>query len=146
MSKKTRLWATLSFGVGLILARSALAQGTAATASTPVGSSASIASSSQPTPTPTQPGLLVIKPVEPRADQPTYSVDRPPEGSSGIYLPAVVLGYTRSVVGCVVVGCDDGPQVHDTSVPDDGPQVHDTSGPTAKTVGSPGDAKSAVPR
>lgn len=139
MSKETRVWATLSFGVGLILARSAFAQGTAAAASTPVGSTTSIASPTQPTPALAQPEPLVIKPPAFRADQPTYSVGRP-EGSSGIYLPAVVLGYTRSVVGCVVIGCDDGPQVHDTSGPSD------TSAPSAKTVDSPADAKSSVPR
>jgi len=38
-------------------------------------------------------------------------VDPPPDSSSGLYLPAVVGGYAKSVAGCVVVGCDDGPQV-----------------------------------
>ena len=133
MSKQTRVWATLSFGVGLILVRSALAQGTAATASTPFGSAASIATSSQSTQMPAQPAPLVITPPGPRADQPTYSVGRP-EGSSGIYLPAAVLGYTRSVVGCVVIGCDDGPQVHVSSEP------------PAKTVDLPVDSKFPPPR
>jgi hypothetical protein len=117
MSKETRVWATLSFGVGLILVRPAVAQDTAATASTPVGSAASIASSLQSTPAPPLPAPLVITPLGHRADQPTYSVGRPPEGSSGIYLPAAVLGYTRSAVGCVVIGCDDGPEVHVSSEP-----------------------------
>ena len=134
MSKETRVWATLSFGVGLILARPAFAQGTAEAASTPVRPTAPIASPTQPMTAPAQPGSLVINPPSPRADQPTYTVDRPPEGSSGIYLPAVVLGYTRSAVGCVVVGCDDGPQ------------VHDTSGPSTKTVDAPADPRPSVPR
>jgi hypothetical protein len=38
-------------------------------------------------------------------------VDPPPEGSSGIYLPAVVGGYAKSVAGCIVIGCEDGPRV-----------------------------------
>lgn len=141
MSKDMRVWATLSFGVGLILVRSASAQGAAATASTPLGSAASIAASSQSTPatptpatpTPAQPAPWVITPPGPRADQPTYTVGRP-EGSSGIYLPAAVLGYTRSAVGCVVVGCDDGPQVHVSSEP------------PVKPVDLPVDSKSPPPR
>ena len=131
MSKETRVWVTLSFGVGLILARPAFAQGTAEAASTPAGPTAAIASPTQPMTALSEP--LVIKPPSLRADQPTYAVDRPPEGSSGIYLPAVVLGYTRSAVGCVVVGCDDGPQ------------VHDTSGPATKAVDAPADPRPSVP-
>jgi hypothetical protein len=135
MSNETRVWAALSFGVGLILVQPAFAQGTAATASTPLGSADSVASSSQstPTPTPAQPAPLVITPPGRSADQPTYSVGRP-EGSSGIYLPAAVLGYTRSAVGCVVVGCDDGPQVHVSSEP------------PVKPVDLPVDSKSPPPR
>lgn len=138
MSKKTRVWATLSFGVGLILAGSALAQSTAPPASTPFGSAAPVDATSQFTQTPAmqtpaQPAPLVITPPGPRADQPTYSVGRP-EGSSGIYLPAAVLGYSRSVVGCVVTGCDDGPQVHVSSEP------------PAKPVDLPVDSKYPAPR
>jgi hypothetical protein len=88
---------------------------------------------SLPQPMPAQSVRLVIPPIEPRADQPIYSVDRP-EGASGIYLPAAVLGYTRSVAGCVVKGCDDGPQVHVSSEP------------PAKAVDLPADSKSTTPR
>jgi hypothetical protein len=131
MSKEPRLWVTLSFGVGLILAQPAFAQGTAVAASTPVGSAAPAAGSSQSTPAPAQPVPLVITPPAPKADQQTYSIGRP-EGSSGIYLPAAVLGYTRSAAGCVVNGCADGPQVHVSSEP-------------PKSVDLPDDPKSPTP-
>jgi hypothetical protein len=54
--------------------------------------------------------MLTLKPAHSAADQPTYAVHPPPEGASGVYLPAAVLGYAKSAAGCVVVGCEDGPQ------------------------------------
>ena len=124
MAKETWVWATLSFGVGLILAPSSMAQSPGGAAPTPP-------STSQPAPAPSVP--LVIPPLKRQADQPTYSVGRP-EGSSGIYLPAAVLGYTRSVAGCVVAGCADGPEVHVSSEP------------PAKPDDQPADSKSSAPR
>jgi hypothetical protein len=50
-----------------------------------------------------------VKPLDPNTNQPTYSVNPPPDGPSGVYLPAAVLGYAKSAAGCVVVGCDAGP-------------------------------------
>jgi hypothetical protein len=107
MTGKSRLAAAFAFGAGLTAASLALAQ-TQAESSTPPAI--------QPvTPTPqaspwAQPDALTLKPWDPNSSQPTYSVDPPPDGPSGVYLPAAVLGYTKSAVGCVVIGCEDGPQ------------------------------------
>jgi hypothetical protein len=86
MIRFTRLTAAFAFAAGLTAAGMALAQ--------------------------TQPEAArpAIKPADPGASQPTYAVDPPPEGASGVYLPAAVLGYAKSAAGCVVVGCNDGPQ------------------------------------
>ncbi|HXQ13771.1 MAG TPA: hypothetical protein VN814_04015 [Caulobacteraceae bacterium] len=111
MIRKTRLAAAFAFGAGLTAAGVALAQ-------TQTGSAAPPAASAQPTPPPAQspppwvqPETPTIKPSDPNTSQPTYAVDPPPQGSSGVYLPAVILGSAKSVAGCVVIGCDDGPQV-----------------------------------
>jgi len=111
MIRTTRLAAALAFGAGLTAAGVALAQ-------TQAGSAAPPAASAQPAPPPAQsapPSIPseapAIKPSDPDFSQPKYSVNPPPDGPSGVYLPAVVGGYAKSVAGCVVVGCDDGPQV-----------------------------------
>ena len=118
MIGKTRLVAAFAFGAGLAAAGVALAQ-------TQTGSAATPAPSAQPgapppaqsTLPPAQPALpsaqsetSPLRPWDPNADQRTYSVDPPPDSSSGVYLPAAVLGYAKSAAGCVVIGCDDGPQ------------------------------------
>jgi hypothetical protein len=110
--RKTRLAATFAFAAGLTVAGIVAAQTQTASAAPP-------AASPQAAPLPTQSALPwvhyeppAIKPLgRDIVSQPTYSVDAPPDGPSGIYLPAVVLGYAKSATGCVVIGCDDGPQV-----------------------------------
>ena len=51
----------------------------------------------------------------PASDQQEFCFDTAvlewPRYCHDVYLPAVVGGYAKSVAGCVVVGCDDGPQV-----------------------------------
>ena len=111
MIGKTRLVAAFAFGAGLAAAGVALAQ-------TQTGSAATPAPSAQPgapppaqsTLPPAQSETSPLRPWDPNADQRTYSVDPPPDSSSGVYLPAAVLGYAKSAAGCVVIGCDDGPQ------------------------------------
>jgi hypothetical protein len=106
MTRKTRLVAAFAFGAGLTAAGVAAAQ-------TQTGSTAPPAASAQPAPPP--PPAPSETPTTQRLDaiagQPSYSANPPPEGSSGIYLPAVILGYARSATACVVIGCDDGPRV-----------------------------------
>ena len=115
MIRKIRLVATLVLGAGLTAASVALAQ-----TQTETGGAAAPSASAPPAPPPTQstsmwvPETPHFKPWDPDASQPTYSVT-PPPGSSGIYLPAAVLGYAKSVAGCVVIGCDNGPQVDGSS-------------------------------
>ena len=111
MIRTTRLAAALAFGAGLTAAGVALAQ-------TQAGSAAPPAAAAQPAPPPAQSPLPsdqsetpATRPWDPDTGQRTSSVDPPPDSSSGLYLPAVVGGYAKSVAGCVVVGCDDGPQV-----------------------------------
>ena len=111
MTRTTRLLAAFAFGAGLTAAGVALAQ-------TQTSGTLPPAPAAQPAPPPdlsTPPSLSPeaspTKPWDPDAIQPTYSVNPPPDGSSGIYLPAVVLGYAKSAAGCVVIGCNDGPQV-----------------------------------
>ena len=121
MIRKTRLAAALAFAAGLTAAGVAFAQ---------TGTAATPTASAQPAPPPAQPtapthsaspwaqsDTATIKPSDPDASQPTYSVDPPPDGASGIYLPAAILGYAKSAAGCVVVGCDDGPQVGGAASP-----------------------------
>jgi hypothetical protein len=119
MIRKMRVAAAFAFGAGLAAAGVAPAQ-------TQTGSAAPQTASAQPAPPPppaqspppwVQPEAPAIKPSDPNAGQPTYSVDPPPEGASGIYLPAAVLGYAKSTAGCVVIGCDDGPQVGGSAGP-----------------------------
>jgi hypothetical protein len=111
MTRKTRLVAALALAAGLTAAVAAVAQ-------TQTGSAAPPAASAQPAPPPAQSTPLraqseapVFQPFDPMAGQPTYSQDAPPDSSSGIYLPAVILGYARSATACVVIGCADGPRV-----------------------------------
>jgi len=115
MIRILRLAAGLALGAGLTAAGVALAQ-------TETGSATPQAAPAPPAPPPVQSTppwakseTPPIKPADPNASQPTYSVDHPPEGPSGIYLPAAVLGYAKSAAGCVVVGCKDGPQVSGSS-------------------------------
>ena len=118
MIRKTRLAAALAFAAGLTAAGVAAAQTQTASAAPP-------AASAQPAPMPAQSALPwvhyeppTIKPLDRDiVSQPTYSVDPPPDSPSGIYLPAVVLGYAKSATGCVVIGCDDGPQVGGAASP-----------------------------
>ncbi len=134
MLRRTRLVAAFAFGAGLTAAGVVLAQ-------TQTGSPASPEALAQPSPPPAQsspplvqsPPLLVqsekLKSWSPDTSLPTYSV-KPPDGSSGIYLPAVVLGYAKSVAGCFVIGCDDGPQVDGSS----GASSSGSAEPPAKKV------------
>jgi hypothetical protein len=114
MNRTTRLAAAFAFGAGLTAAGLALAQAQPESAAPPPAAAQPPAEPWAPSETP------VIRPwrldmSEPaysvdRTAQPTYSVDPPPQGASGIYLPAVVLGYAKSAAGCIVVGCEEGPQ------------------------------------
>jgi hypothetical protein len=117
MIRKMRLATAVAFGAGLMAAGAALAQ-------TQAGSATPPAASAQPAPPPTPSALQrvqsetpAIKPADPNTNQPTYAVDPPPQGASGVYLPAAVLGYAKSAAGCVVVGCDDGPQASGSAAP-----------------------------
>ena len=109
MIRKTRLAAAFAFGAGLTAAGMALAQTQGGGAPPPAASAQSAQPPAQSTLPSVQPETPAIKPWDPNTDQRTYSVDPPPDGSSGVYLPAAVLGYAKSAAGCVVVGCDDGP-------------------------------------
>jgi len=117
MIRQTSLVAAFAFGAGLTAAGAALAQ-------TQTESAAPPAASAQPAPPPAPSTLQrlqsetpAIKPSDPNSNQPTYAVDPPPQGSSGVYLPAAVLGYAKSATGCVVIGCNDGPQVGGSAGP-----------------------------
>ncbi len=117
MSQTTRLAAAFALAAGLTAAGLALAQ-------TQPGSAAPPPATAQPAPAPAQSAppwdqtdTATIKPWDSSASQRTYSVDAPPDSSSGLYLPAVVLGYAKSTAGCVVLGCEDGPQVGGDSAP-----------------------------
>jgi hypothetical protein len=117
MSQTTRLAAAFALAAGLTAAGVALAQ-------TQPGSAAPPPATVQPAPAPAQSAppwdqtdTATIKPWDAGASQRTYSVDAPPDSSSGLYLPAVVLGYAKSTAGCVVLGCEDGPQVGGDSAP-----------------------------
>ena len=103
--------AAFLLAAGLTAPGAALAQTQpdTATASPPSASAPPAASPTQST-SMWVPKTPDFKAWEPNAGQPTYSVT-PPQGSSGVYLPAAVLGYAKSVAGCVVIGCEDGPQV-----------------------------------
>jgi hypothetical protein len=139
MIRKTRLAAAaFVLGAGLTAAGVALAQ-------TQSGSAAPPAASAQPAPPPVQPAppwtqsetpsqseTPMIKPTDPGSTQPTYAVDPPPDSSSGIYLPAAILGYAKSAAGCVVIGCDDGPQVGGSP----GPSPSGSSSPGPSSSGS----------
>ena len=129
MIRRTRLAAILALGVGLTFAGAALAQ-------TGSGGAAAPAATNQPA-TSAQPATTAIKPALPTddANQPVYSVN-PPEGSSGVYLPSAVGGYVKSVTGCVVAGCDDGPDASGSGSSSSGsdqpppPQPATNPGPT----------------
>jgi hypothetical protein len=115
MIRKTRLAAAFALGAGLTAAGVALAQ-------TQPGSATSPAASAQPALPPTQSTLpsvrsdaSTIKPLDPDFSQRTYSVNPPPDNSSDLTVPAAIGGYARSAAGCVVIGCDDGPQVGGSS-------------------------------
>ena len=143
MNRSTRLAAAFAFGAGLTAAGLALAQ-------TQPESAAPPAAGAQPAAPPAEPwaqsDTSAIKPGRldlrqptysvDRTRQPTYSVDAPPEGASGIYLPAVVLGYAKSAAGCVVVGCEDGPQVG--GAPDASPSGPPPSASAAPPPAGPG--------
>jgi hypothetical protein len=134
MIRTTSLAAAFAFAAGLTAAGVALAQ-------TQAGSAAPAAVSPQPAPPPAQstpPWVQsetpTIKPLDPNASQRTYSVDRPPDSSSGIYLPAAVLGYAKSAAGCVVIGCDGGPQAGGSS----GPSASGSAEPPPANPGASG--------
>jgi hypothetical protein len=111
MIRQTRLAAAFAFAAGLTAAGAGLAQTQSGGAATPAASAQPTSPAGPSTPASTPPSTLVIKPAAPDANQPTYSVNPPPDSSSGLYLPSVVGGYVKSAAGCVVVGCDDGPSV-----------------------------------
>lgn len=136
MTRKMRLVAALAVGAGLTAAGVAAAQ---------TGSAAPPAASGQPTPpaqsapapsTPlwVQGDTPTAQPWDPNARRPIYSADPPADTSSGIYLPAVILGYARSAANCVVVGCDDGPRVGGPEPSSSG----SSSGPTEPLPVTPG--------
>jgi hypothetical protein len=140
MNRTTRLAAALAFGAGLTAAGLALAQTQPESAAPPSAAPPPPAEPWAQSDTPAvQPGRLDLPQpaysVE-RTSQPTYSVDPPPEGASGIYLPAVVLGYAKSAAGCVVVGCEDGPQAG--GAPDASPSGPSRSGSAEPPPAGPG--------
>ena len=113
MIRRPRLVAALALWAELNSAGAALVQAQTEAGGAPPASA--------PDPSSTQSTALWVpktdfKPWDPNANAPTYSVT-PPSGSSGIYLPAAVLGYAKSAAGCVVIGCDNGPQVGGPSGP-----------------------------
>jgi hypothetical protein len=110
MTRRTRLAGAFTLVAGLTLAGVAPAQTQSEGAAPAAASAQPAAATAQPAPLPAL-STPPIKPWDPNANEPVYSVPPPPDGSSGIYLPAVVGGYAKSVAGCVLVGCDDGPQV-----------------------------------
>ena len=131
MIRATHLAAAFGLEAGLTASGAALAQ--TQTASTPPPPQP--ASSTSPW---AQPDPPITKPSDRDAGQPTYAVDPPPEGSSGVYLPAAVLGYAKSAAGCVVVGCNDGPQGSGAAVPaTPGPPPPAPVTPTPANPGSP---------
>jgi hypothetical protein len=116
MMRQTRL-AAFAFVTGLALAGAASAQTQGATSPAPTPPATAPADpSALPSATPLAPAPLV-KPSDPNADQPVYSVNPPPDSSPGLYLPAVVGGYAKSAAGCVVAGCDDGPDPSGSAAP-----------------------------
>jgi len=119
MIRQISLMAAFAFGAALTASGAALAQ-----SQTQTQSAAPPAPPAQPAPPPAPSTLQrlqsetpTIKPSDPNTNQPTYAVDRPPQGTSGVYLPAAVLGYAKSAAGCVVVGCEDGPQASGAAAP-----------------------------
>jgi hypothetical protein len=114
MIRKTRLAAAFAFGAGLTAAGAALAQ--TGSAALPA---ATLPSAQSPPPW-AQSEALTVRSWKPDPDQRNYSADPPPDSTSGVYLPAAVLGYAKSAVGCVVIGCDDGPQAGGAARPSSG--------------------------
>lgn len=112
MIRETRLAAAFAFGAGLMLAGAAFAQTQTTNSAPSKPASAPLPAGTLPSASapPAQPDSAPNKPWDQGNGQPVYSVDPPPDSSSGVYLPAAVLGYAKSAAGCVVVGCDDGPQ------------------------------------
>ena len=117
MIRKTGAVAALALAAGFMATGVALAQTRTGNPAPPVASARSAPSPAQSTPPWVQYEQPTIKPLDRDISQPTYSVDQPPSGPSGIYLPAVILGYAKSATGCVVIGCEDGPQVGGSSGP-----------------------------
>jgi hypothetical protein len=105
-----RLAAAFALGAGLAAAGAALAQ-------TPNDGAAPAGASAQPVSSPAQSTALPTDPRDLDATQPVYSVSPPPDSSSDRDIPTVVGGYARSVAGCVVLGCDDEPQLGDPPGP-----------------------------
>ena len=110
MTRQTRLAAALALAAGLTASGMAAAQAQTGSAPPPAAA-AQPAPPAQSTPPRAQSDPPAIQRTDPVAGQPTYSADPPPDSTSGIYLPSVILGYARSATACVVVGCDDGPRV-----------------------------------
>ncbi len=108
MIRWSRLAAALALGAGLTVAGAVLAQSQS-------GSDAPAAGTVLPAPPPDQSTTLPTKSWDSDATQPVYSVSPPPGSSQDLDLPTAVGGYARSVAGCVVIGCDDGPQVRGPS-------------------------------
>ncbi len=136
MIRKTCL-AAFALAAGLTAAGAALAQ-------TQTGSAAPPATSAQPAPPPwVQSAPPAIKPADPNTNQPTYSVDRPPDTPSGVYLPAAVLGYAKSAAGCVTIGCEDGP--HAGGAPGPSSSGSPSSGTPSSGPPSSGPPSSAEP-
>ena len=140
MIRTTLLATAFAFGAGLMAAGAAPAQSQAVDAAAQAPIAQPWDQSALPAGTlPPAPGTLTIKHWDPDQrfapdpSQPTYSVAPPPDGPSGIYLPAVVLGYAKSAAGCVVLGCEDGAQVNGA------PATPAVPAPPEPTSGSPSD-------
>jgi hypothetical protein len=126
----------LAIAAALTASGAALAQ--SQTTTSPPAAAAQPAPPPQPPPPWVQSDPAAIKPADRDANQPTYAVDPPPEGTSGVYLPSAVLGYAKSAAGCVVVGCADGPQGSGAAGPA-------TSGPPPAVPATPAPAKPGSP-
>ena len=127
MTQTPRLAAALALVAGLAAASAAPAQVQPPSATPPPASARPAPATAAPSPPwdrSKQIPAPTISPTDAAGNQPTYSVNPPPDGTSGVYLPAAVLGYAKSTAGCVVIGCNDGPEV--TPVP-----ASSTSGPDA---------------
>jgi hypothetical protein len=117
MIRQTCLAAAIALGAALTLGGVALAQAQTGGAAPPPATVQPAPPPAHPAPPWAQPDTFTIRFPDRIASQPIYAVDPPPEGAAGVYLPAAVLGYGKAAAGCIVIGCEDGPQVGGAPAP-----------------------------